>query len=209
MTLISVVIPTVAGREDHYQRCVEAYLSRTRSCRPEIVTELDHPSCGLAWQAGAERASGDIIHLTCDDIEPLDGWDIAAMEAVERHVLPGPLVRQAGSLEPQSWGHELPDWSPVKMSTLAFMTRDLWEQVQPLFTAHYYTDDFISERAKHAGWDIQVVHGYSFLHHWAQVKRGAGFSEFDRMLHDKTLFDQAMQMVSDGQWTEPWPREGR
>lgn len=208
MSLISVVIPTVTGREDHFMRCMNAYLDRSSNA-VELISELDHPSCGLGWQAGAERATGDIIHLTCDDIEPLEGWDIAAMEAVERHVLPGPLVRQAGSLEPQSWGHELPDWSPIKMSTLPFMTRELWEQVQPLFTAHYHTDDFVGERARHAGWDLQVVHGYSFLHHWAQHRRGAGFSEADRMLHDKTLFDQAMRMVADGQWTEPWPREGR
>lgn len=134
---ISIVIPTIDGREDHYARCLDAYQSRTSNAY-EIIVERNWPSCGLAWQAGAARATGDFIHLTCDDIEPLNGWDTAATEALRKHVIPCPLVRDGRTGAPQSHGYEQPDWSPVYMTSLPFMPRQLWEHgVSPLFVAHY------------------------------------------------------------------------
>jgi len=207
--VISVVIPTVEGREEHYDHCADAYARRTVQAF-ELITERDYPSVGLAWQAGAERATGDFIHLTCDDIEPHDDWATAAIEAVEQGFIPAPRVYGADGT-PQSWprqGQELTDWEPVYMTSLPFCSREQWQRITPLFTAHYYTDDFFSYRAALAGWEPRVRVGYDFTHYWAQHKRGAGMTEGDRMQHDGELYGTARAMVASGQWNSPWPSEG-
>jgi hypothetical protein len=137
--MISIIIPTVPGREDHYDRCLAAYRDRT-AAGYEIITETDHATVGLAWQAGAERASGDYIHLTCDDLEPLDGWDVAAVNAADAGFVPAPKVTDARTGQLQSWpawGREHEDGTDAGFSAIPFLSRAMWEVVQPLFTGHY------------------------------------------------------------------------
>lgn len=207
--LISIIIPTVPGREDHFDRCRRGYLTST--VYPfEIIVEMDHPSCGLAWQAGLARAKGQYIHLTCDDIEPKLGWDVPAVEAVRAGFLPAPQVCDPAG-NPQSapqTGVLGADWTEVTMTALPFCSASQMEKIAPLFTAHYYTDDFFGWRGKRAGWPIRLRSGYAFTHYWAQHKRGAGMSERDRMSHDLQLYLRAQAMVEAGTWLEPWPREG-
>ena len=208
--MISIVIPTVPGREEFYERCVKAYREHT-SGEYEIVTEYDHPSVGLAWQAGAEKCRGDYIHLTADDIEPRPGWHAPAVEAVRLGFIPAPQVYDPSGM-PQSHplpGVVSPDWSPVQMSALPFCSRPQWEKIAPLLVCHYYTDDFFSWRAAQAGWRSRLRTGYSFTHWWAQHRRGAGMSEPERMRHDAGLYQEARRRVEAGQWTEPWPEAGR
>ncbi len=201
MTLISVIIPTVTGREDHYQRCVHAYQERTAS-QVELITELNHSSCGLAWQAGLAYVKGKYIHLTCDDIEPGQDWDVPAIEAVEQGFLPAPQV-----CDPNGYPHSHPqvgvlgaDWTPVHMSALPFTSVAQMKKIAPLLTSHYFSDDWVSWRGQQAGWSCRLRSGYRFTHHYAQHLRGAGMSEPERMRNDEA--------AEAGQWTQPWPLEG-
>jgi hypothetical protein len=75
--VISVVIPTIAGREHWLGNCIHAY--ERCSGDIEIITVTDRETCGEAWAEGGKRAQGDFIHFTADDIEPHDGWDEAAI----------------------------------------------------------------------------------------------------------------------------------
>lgn len=208
---ISVIVPTVPGREDHLARCTDAYTRLAAGNYDlELIVEHDHRSCGLGWQAGAQYASGDFIHLTDDDIEPWPGWHVPAIEVVERGCIPAPQVYSPAGY-PQS--HPQPgfvgsDWTVVHMSALPFCSRQQWEEIQPLFTAHYFTDDFFSVRAQRAGWTVRLRTGYAFTHHWAQVRRGAGMPEPDRMRNDEALYREALRRVESGEWTEPWPADG-
>lgn len=140
MALISVIVPTVEGREEHFKRCVTAYQERTAHDW-EILTELDHPTVGRAWQAGANRAKGEYIALSCDDLEPLEGWDTAAVAMADAGFLPAPRVTDARNGDLQSrpyWGQEFPDGLDTGITIVPFLTRQQWEAVQPLFTGHYY-----------------------------------------------------------------------
>jgi len=207
---ISVIIPTVPGREDHLRRCVGAYTALIADYDVELIIEYDHPTCGMAWQAGWEKSTGDFIHLTNDDIEPKPGWHAPAIEAVERGFLPAPLVFDPSGA-PRSWpvvGQIGEDWAPVHMSALPFASHAQMEKIAPLFTAHYYTDDFFSTRGIMAGWPCVLRTGYAFTHWYAQVKRGAGMSEPARMDYDRGLYERAMKMVEDGTWDKPWPPGG-
>jgi hypothetical protein len=209
MMLVSVIIPTVEGREDHFNRCVNAYLDRTVNS-VQIIVESNHASCGLAWQAGLRHVAGDYAHLTCDDIEPLQDWDVPAIEAVDAGFLPAPQVCDVNGY-PQSHpqvGVLGEDWAPVRMSALPFASAAQMEKIAPLLTCHYYSDDWISWRGARAGWPCRLRSGYRFTHHWAQHRRGAGMSEADRMTYDKALYEQAQEMAEAGEWTEPWPPAG-
>lgn len=138
--VISIVIPTIPGREEHYGRSVAAYVARTH-VRFEIIREYDHPSVGLAWQAGAEKAQGDYIALSCDDLEIQEGWDAAAMACCDSGRFPAPRVVNAhtGAIESRPvWGVETPDGSDTGISVVPFMSRGQYEKIAPFFTAHYY-----------------------------------------------------------------------
>jgi hypothetical protein len=204
---ISVIVPTVAGREDHLDRCVFSYnLHAAGQYELELVVENDRATCGLGWQLGVDRATGDYLHFTCDDIEPRPGWAVPAIEAIEAGFIPAPQVYGADGV-PQShpvWGQLSPDWTPVYMTSLPFVSREQYEAVQPLLTTHYFSDDWVSFRCEQR-WPTRLRIGYAFTHHWAQHKRGAGMSEWDRMAHDEPLYQQARRMSEAGEWTEPWP----
>ncbi len=208
MSLISVVIPTIPGREAVFTRVYAAYANDTYGPHSvEFIVERGHPTVGRAWQAGAEKAAGDYIHLTNDDCEPHPGWWHPAVEAVERGYVPAPQVydRAGGPQSLPVWGSVASDWTPVHCGTIPFLGRSQWENIQPLFTAHYWTDQFITDRAQAAGWPCVLRTGYAFTHYWAQPGRGAGMSEADRMAHDKALYRQALAKVEVGGWKEPWP----
>lgn len=211
LPVITVVIPTVPGREDHLERCTRAYAENaTGNYDLDLIVEHGHATCGLAWQAGAGNARGAFIHLTDDDIEPLPGWHAPALEAVRRGYLPAPQVCDPDG-NPQSWpqpGRLGDDWAPVHMTSLPFCSREQWEKITPLMVGHYFTDDFFSYRGRKAGWPCVLRAGYAFTHHWAQPGRGAGMTQDERMAHDRQLYEQAVAMDGRGQWTRPWPPGG-
>jgi hypothetical protein len=194
MTTITVVVPTVTGREADLARCLDAY--RERSVHNiEVVTFLNLPTCAEGWNAGAASAVGDYLHFTADDLEPHEGWDAAAIGAVELGVLPAPrIVNPAGKLDYCGvHGVELEDWAQVQMSVIPFMPLGLWEQIGPVPPIHYYSDNYVSWRAARAGWPTAVRRGFAFTHHWAKPGRGAGMSYEDRLAHDRAVFFEVTQ----------------
>lgn len=59
LPLISVIVPTVDGREDHLERCVRTYTELAAgNYELQLIIERNHPTCGLGWQAGSEKAEG-------------------------------------------------------------------------------------------------------------------------------------------------------
>jgi glycosyltransferase involved in cell wall biosynthesis len=194
--VISIVIPTIRGREEHFQRCLAAYGTNTTSDF-EIIVERDHPAVGPAWNAGAERATGDYLHFTADDLEPHPGWDVPALEAVERGALPAPrVINQRGGLDSCGLhGVEMEDWAVVPMSVVPFMSREQWAAIGPVLPIHYFTDNWISWRGARAGWSTVVRRGFAFTHHWAQHGRGAGMTYDERMRHDQQAFLDAVHQA--------------
>lgn len=192
--MISIVIPTIAGREEHFERCLAAYKTNTTSDF-EIIVERDHPAVGPAWNAGAERAAGDYLHFTADDLEPHPGWDVPALEAIERGLLPAPrVVNQYGRLDSCGLhGVEMEDWAVVPMSVVPVMSREQWAAIGPVLPIHYFTDNWISWRGAKAGWPTVVRRGFAFTHHWAQHGRGAGMTYDERMTHDRQVFLDAVR----------------
>ena len=170
--MIFIVCPTVTGREDTYQRCVDAYENRTEDSF-EIITILDRPACGIGWQEGAEIAlehgarPEDYLHFTADDLEPALGWDIEARPSADLGILPAPKIFNGFSKVEEHIG-VVPDGF---FTRIPFCTFKQWENIGPMIPIHYYTDNYFSWRGLQAGYQTLGVPSYAFLHHWAQVKR--------------------------------------
>lgn len=189
--MISVIIPTVPGREEHLERCVRAYEERTLR-PPEIIVVENKPTCGIAWQEGAEQATGTFIHFSADDLEPHDGWANAAITAIGMGWLPAPrILRPDGSLESCGrWEEEQRTGDETEMTRIPFMSHEQWKRIGPMIPTHYYTDNWISFKGGLLDIPTRVHRGYQFTHHWAQAGRGAGMSMQSRMLHDQAIYER-------------------
>lgn len=170
--MISVIIPTIAGREHHLERCLDAYQRNT--ARPfEVIVVSDRPTCGIAWNDGLADARGDYLHLSADDLEPHPGWDDAAVACVERGQLPCPrIVNADGTL--QSCGDRAKEAATGSMCDVArvpFFPRLLLDAVFPIIATHYMTDYWVTARAERAGWPTVVVREMCFTHHLAAEGR--------------------------------------
>lgn len=169
--MISVVIPTIKGREEHYGRCIRAYEQHGGDL--EIIAIHDLPTCGEAWKAGAERATGGYLHFTADDLEPHAGWWQAALEVVEDGKIPCPAIWGIhGRLEASGdeW-HLQPEGKEVEIARVPFMKTEWYDESWILDGAHYYTDNWLAVRAKQMGYPTVVCNPYAFTHHWAQEGR--------------------------------------
>lgn len=169
--MISIICPTIAGREQTYERCKSAYETRT-AAEIEFITIYDEPACGIAWQKGVELAEGDYIHFTADDLEPLDGWDVEARHAANDGIMPAPLIytRDTGQVEVLG---VTPDGF---FSRIPFCTREQWDQIGPMIPIHYYTDNWFTWKSNQLGLMTMEIPSYAFKHHWAMAGRKSDMS---------------------------------
>lgn len=142
MSKISIVIPTVEGREEYLERCCFAYEHTLEGHEAEFIIIKDKPTCGIAWQQGAEAASGDFLHFTADDLVPYPGWlgkmlevvqtrggvpvalvVVPQAESLDEHGFPRPLslaehlelAPQANYFESQGGPELIPDWFQAQL----------------------------------------------------------------------------------------------
>lgn len=162
---LEIVLPTVAGREESLERCIEAY---RRTSPPDTVIHVirDEPTCGAAWNAGLEKVRGEFVHFSADDLEPHAGWLAAALAIVHSGALPAPRVLNAdGSLQSCGDVVELPDGAPTTFSRIPFLPTAIARGIFPISPIHYYTDNIVSDRARALGLEPRVARGYLFTHH--------------------------------------------
>ena len=130
---VTVVMPTVDGREASLERAIASF---PPDC--EILTFRNLPTCGAAWVAGAEQASGDYICFAADDLEAHPGFCTAMCEAVDQDKLPAALVLEPNGSKQSCGGTgsdvcrgSCEDWQPVEWSPTPFIHRDWWAWIKP------------------------------------------------------------------------------
>lgn len=200
--VVAVVIPTIAGREDHLERCLAAYdAERGPDLRVRAIVVRDAPTCGVAWQSACESIAAsplphpDFLHLTADDLEPAPGALLAAIEACTNGNLPAPHVLTAdgltqsaggagdGVLWEQSHAGRVSNWCAIP-----FLPWPAWRMVGPMIPLHYYTDDWFSYRCRMLGYKFRFTPDYRFTHYDAMVGRGAGMTQHERAAVDRRDF---------------------
>jgi glycosyltransferase involved in cell wall biosynthesis len=170
--MISVVIPTIPGRENLFDQTVEALEATANGTRLQFIVPRGHKTCGEGWNAGAELADGDYLMLAADDMIPHDGWLEAAVMAADEGVYPAPwIVNPDGStLCCGTLGSGLllsgdaRDGLPVCNSPVPFMCRDRWPEIGPSIPTHCYSDDYLAFRARIAGLSVEVRRAFKFTH---------------------------------------------
>jgi hypothetical protein len=189
--VISIIIPTIPGRERWLEQCAQAYAETLGGgVEYEFRVEIGHPYCGSAWEAGALSARGDYLHFTADDIVPHEGWLAPALEAVEAGFLPCPRVLNTdGTIQSAGeWAAEIADWEPTYIARVPFLSRAQWDLGGWILPTHYYTDNWISERGLRLGIQTVVRRDYLFTHHFAPEGR----LDQERMTIDAAIFNAAV-----------------
>lgn len=202
MPRISVVIPTVTGREQSLARCLDAFRTRSSGAELQLLVVKDKPTCGLAWLDAMRRADAPYVHLSADDHEPHDGWWQPLVEAMDAGFVACPLVLNPdGSV--QSAGGDLKsnahlireiadDWSEVPFAPVPSLTRELWDRVGMIET-HYFTDVWVSARAAALGVATVLRVDSVITHHNERVGRAYGMSQGNRDQHDALVFRQRLE----------------
>jgi len=216
---ISVVIPTVDGREEYLARAEEGYRTRT-DAEVEMIVVQNMWSGGMAWQAGAERATGDFLHLTNDDIVPGEDWLRDCVECVEDGNVPVVLVANAspeihdenlmplpgnpindqtshfeGHPKVQKPGHVASQNNQSEYPSLPFCSMEQWKSIGPMIPTQYATDKWFGWRAWKAGFPNVCVASI-FYHFAAFVGRDNmvdGWLGQDRLTFDQNIAYPAYQ----------------
>lgn len=188
---LSIVIPTIKGREAWLERTLDAFQRLTESTY-EVLVEYDHPGCGPAWQAGGDASLGNYIFTAADDLEPASvGWEQVAMRVCDAGALPAPRIYNSdGTVQScgGSWGELEPDGRATEFTRAPFMSRAQWMTVQPMLPCHYFTDNWVSWRGQQHGIPTRVAWGFDLIHHLAQEGRNES-----RMGADMNVFARARQ----------------
>ncbi len=171
MTLLSVLIPTVGGRE-------QMLLQVTAAIRVEhpdaeiLITE------GRSWGAGLNallappgsvnrliigQATGDYISCCCDDTVPQEGWFEAGRAMLDSGVEPASRYFTVDG-DPVHPVDEMPHGETVGWCRSFLLTREIYERVGPFIDATWYADWDYSERLIAAGIPIRACDGFSFTH---------------------------------------------
>lgn len=157
MSLLTIVMPTILGREEELERTIEAY-ERLTPAKIEWIVEHDHPTCAAAWTAGAEKATGEMLHLGNDDLEPeTTGWFIAAAHCLRAGNVP------LGWVTEDALGRFGRDFTRVPMCM-----REWW---RPLPDLHYYSDNLFGDWMRQAGHPPTIAEGFDFYHRRSMVGR--------------------------------------
>src|ERR1035441_473431 len=128
LMLLSVIMPTIDGRPLELGRTMDAY-ERLTPVPIEWHVLHNYPNCGVAWNVGAAIATGDILHMGADDIEPVsDAWFPAALAAIERGMVPLGWVNEPSGAG--TFGRDFP--------RVVICRREWWRDVPEI---HYWSDN--------------------------------------------------------------------
>lgn len=179
--IVDVVIPTVTGREDSLERCIESYKRYTPPSALNLIIVKDEETVGEAWIKGMEQARAAYLHLSADDLEITSWqWLKACAMRVNWLQIPSPIVyRPNGTIE--SCGGDMnapacliseiqPDGTEVDFAPVPFGSRAMADEIGML-PIHYGSDVWWSHRGRQLGYPSVVTYGFEFIHHRSDVKR--------------------------------------
>lgn len=160
---ISVVIPTVTGREESLERCREAYRETLRGIPAEIIVVRNRPTCSEGANDGVAKARGTYVHNTADDLEPHAGWYEAGRACLDGGAIPSAYLLLPDGVSTDGAVGE--DGEEAAMAPIPLIRREDWVDWPPI---HYGSDVFWSAAMRQRGCQIRWCHGFRFTHHRTQ-----------------------------------------
>lgn len=202
MPAIDLIVPTVKGREESLERCLESYERLALGAELNQIVVEDSESCGWGWKRGLRMSSADYVLLACDDQECISPtWAATCIETVEKGLIPCPRVwHPDGSIESQGgdmdkFRHVVArpqkDWTAVDYTTIPFLSREMADAIGML-PIHYSSDVWTSYRGRQLGWETVLRHGYDVRHWRHAALRGAGMTVLDRDAADEEVLREEL-----------------
>lgn len=169
--MLTVVVPTISGREKSLARTIASYEETLQGVAHEIIVVKDENSWPRACNVGYERAQGDVIHWTADDLEAVPGWydDIPAF--LENDEVPAPAVYDYSRDGKFSNAEDGPDGETTMFTRVPLCRRDQAERIGLWPEITYYADIWFSEKARSVGIETRLLYSYAFVHHWSPIGR--------------------------------------
>lgn len=173
MKRISVLMPTITGREVMREEMVAHFLDRTPGFDLEILSPLNFQNWPAGCNEARKTATGDYLLFTADDLEPLAGWADAMAVCLESGVIPAPQVWDftKGDGPPVNRNADGPPGSFTAFTRIPALTRAMADAIGLMPIMDYYADNWISDKGRTLGWDTRVTEGFDFVHHWHQHGR--------------------------------------
>jgi hypothetical protein len=190
--VISVIVPTISGREESLARTLEAWEKNT-TVDYELIEVKDKPTWPAACNFGAARTKGDIIVWGADDLDPIAGWHSDLEQWFEeRDELPAPRIHNYTEDSPIWNVEDGPDGAIPLFTRVPVMSRSQMERIGPWpEQLIYYADYWVSEKGRTLGIETRNLFSYAFVHHWCQIGRvdtpknyDAAGAEFNRLVKE-------------------------
>lgn len=168
---VGIVIPTVPGRERYLQRALAALRTGAEGIEVALRVEVGWPSCGDAWRAGAARLLArpprpTYLMLTADDLIPAPGYLAAALSLAPPYLPAAFLLQEDDTV----WNEQ--DFPEPSFSRVPFVPAATAGPVLAGMPGlHYYSDVWLGDRLREAGYQFAPAPGYAFRHLWAQEGR--------------------------------------
>lgn len=198
---IDLIVPTIRGREESLERCLESYERHSLVDLNQIVIQ-DSETCGWGWARGLRVSSAPYVLFACDDQECISPtFAQVCIETVEKGLIPCPRVwHPDGSIESNGGdmdhfrhviGRPQKDWTPVDYTTIPFLSREMADAIGSL-EIHYSSDVWMSYRGRQLGWETVLRHGYDIRHWTHAVGRGAGTTVIERDAQDEEVLKEEL-----------------
>lgn len=173
MPTLSVIVPTISGREDSLARCLASYEDTLQDGPSyEIIQVKDRPSWPAACNEGYRLSEGDVVHFTADDLEACPGWWERAIDRCRAtDELPAPRVYDYMREGKFANAEDGEDGEITWFTRIPIMTREQYDRIGSWPLIDYYADLWVSEKARAIGIETRMVYGYDFVHHWSQIGR--------------------------------------
>lgn len=173
---LSVVIPTLTGREEVLARTIGAY--RRTAPKAEQLVVYNKASWPEACNEGYRQSTGDVILFGADDLEPLDGWTDEVLPALAEHdELPAARVLNHSADGPMDNINDGPDKALVHFTRVPILSRSQYERIGPWPEYNYVADVWLSIKARTLGIPTRIYYSFAFVHHWSQIGRVDGPDE--------------------------------
>lgn len=170
--MISVVIPTISGREESLKLVLKAYACTLEGVEHELIVVKDRPTWPEACNEGYAQATGEILHFGADDLDPLPGWHELSIAWLEKHdELPAPRVYDYTIDGPHINTEDGDDRDITWFTRVPIMRRDQYERIGTWPAIIYFADIWVSEKARKIGIETRLIFGYDFIHRISQIGR--------------------------------------
>ena len=186
--LVSILIPTIPGRERELQEVTEAFTDQGYG--QDILT-----TCGVyTWGEGinqlAKRAKGRYWLFACDDTVPERGWFASAQPMVDLGLCPASRYFHPGGEPLHPWD-EQPGGSKLDWTRSFLVTPERYSELGPMIDATWYSDFYYSERHNAHGYQVTACDGFNFTH--LHTERDWLNDEVDR--REREVYANAVSMI--------------